>query len=92
MGPYELVLHLLGFAMPAFGVALLVALAARWMLGAEMRRRSWWAAVTVNFVAGLSVLAAGLAWFGRDGKMATYAALVVVVATAQWLHGRGWRR
>jgi hypothetical protein len=37
------------------------------------------------------VLAAGLWVFGRDGKMATYAALVVVVGSTQWLMGGGWR-
>jgi hypothetical protein len=39
----------------------------------------------------LVVLAAGLWWFGHDGKMATYAALAVAVATSQWLAGRAWR-
>jgi hypothetical protein len=37
------------------------------------------------------VLVAGLAWWGVDGKMATYAALVVVIATSQWLFGRARR-
>jgi hypothetical protein len=31
----------------------------------------------------------GLWYFGVDGKMATYAALVVVVAPCQWLCQRG---
>ena len=44
------------------------------------------------FAAGVAVLAAGLAVFGRDGMMATYAALVVVCGTVQWLAMRGWRR
>jgi hypothetical protein len=37
------------------------------------------------------VLVAGLAWFGRDGRMATYVALVVVCGSAQWWLLRGWR-
>jgi len=38
---------------------------------------------------GVAVLAAGLAYWGRDGKMLTYAALVLVVGTAAaWLQSR----
>jgi hypothetical protein len=36
-------------------------------------------------------LGVGLWFFGRDGKMASYAALLVVAATSQWIGGRGWR-
>ncbi|MBC5765568.1 hypothetical protein [Ramlibacter albus] len=92
MGPLDFIFHLLGFVLPAFGVAVLVALLARWLLRGEMRRSPWWAPVLVNFFAGVATLAGGLVVFGRDGKMATYAALAVVVATVQWLYGRGWRR
>ena len=51
-----------------------------------------WAVAAVNFAAGLAVLAAGLWFFGRDGKMATYAALVIVMGTSQWLAGHARRR
>jgi hypothetical protein len=37
------------------------------------------------------VLLVGLWWWGVDGKMATYAALVGVVASCQWLFSRAWR-
>jgi hypothetical protein len=37
------------------------------------------------------VLAAGLWHFGVDGKMATYAALVIAVASCQWICDPGWR-
>ena len=91
MGPLELLLHLLSFAAPALVVALLVAAAARVVLPAAARPSSWWLNVTINAMAGVFVLAAGLWAFGRDGKMATYAALVLAVATVQWLSGRAWR-
>jgi hypothetical protein len=39
----------------------------------------------------VGVLVAGLWWFGHDGKMATYAALVVLPALAQGVLLRGWR-
>lgn len=90
MGPIDFLLHLLNFVAPAFGVALGVALAAR-VLWPAQRASRWWLLVALNTAVGALVLLAGLAWFGNDGKIATYAALVIAVATAQWLAGRGWR-
>lgn len=83
--------HLLGFAAPAAALAVLVAGAARLLWRGKGLAMGWWAGVLLNFVVGLAVLGAGLAFFGRDGKMATYAALVLAVATVQWLASRGWR-
>ena len=87
----DLAIHALSFLAPAAAVALLVTLAARLVLPRSGRPARWWLPLAVNFLAGALVLAAGLAVFGRDGKMATYAALVLVVATAQWFVGRAWR-
>jgi len=84
-------IHLLSFVMPALVVALLVALAGSWVLPRSARPLRWWVSAAVNFVAGVAVLAGGLWFFGRDGKMLTYAAMVAAVATAQWLSGRAWR-
>jgi hypothetical protein len=92
MGTAHFLNHLLSFAAPAFAVAVLVALAARVLLPAGPGTPGWWACVAINFAAGVLVLAAGLWLGGRDGLMATYAALVAVVATCQWLAGGGWRR
>jgi len=91
VGPIDFTRHLLSFLAPALVVAVLVAFAARIVLPPAARPRSWALAVGVNALAGTLVLAGGLWFFGRDGKMATYAALVVAVATVQWLGGRAWR-
>ena len=91
MGPLDTVIHLLSFAAPAFAVALVVTLLARVMLPRDPQRLGWLASFALNFIAGLAALGVGLWYFGRDGKMATYAAVVVVVATCQWLSGRAWR-
>lgn len=88
MTALDTLFHALGFAAPAFVVAALVALAGR---GLTPRGAGWRASFALNCVAGLAVLAGGLWWFGTDGRMATYAALVAVVASCQWLIGRGWR-
>jgi hypothetical protein len=87
----DALLHLLGFAAPALAVALAVASGARWLLPRTPQSPGWRVSFAIDFIAGLAVLGAGLWYFGRDGKMATYAALVVVVATVQWLSGRAWR-
>lgn len=91
MDPLAFAIHLLSFAAPAFAVALLVTLAARLVLPRGSGPARWWLPFVLNFVAGLLILAGGLWHFGRDGKMMTYAVLVVGVATCQWLVGRGWR-
>jgi hypothetical protein len=91
VGPIDLAIHLLSFAAPAFAVALLVTLLARLVLPRGPQSMGWGASFALNFIAGLVVLGLGLWFFGRDGKMATYAAMVLAVGTAQWLSGRAWR-
>ena len=92
MGPADLLFHVLGFAAPALAVALVVALAAPLFTPGRPEGLSWWAQGAINSVVGLLVLAAGLWHFGVDGKMATYSALVVAVATCQWFCSRAWMR
>jgi hypothetical protein len=80
--------HTLSFIAPAVALALVVAAAGRVMYPGRGR---WWVHATCHATAGAVVLLLGLWIFGVDGKMATYAALVVVVATSQWLCSRAWR-
>ncbi|MCA3239601.1 MAG: hypothetical protein ING32_15730 [Curvibacter sp.] len=84
--------HLLNFAAPALGLALLLPVLGRPFYKARDRLLPWWGQMLVNFLVGLAVLSAALWWFGRDGKMMGYALLVVAVASSQWLLVRGWRR
>lgn len=90
MAPLDLFLHLIGFAAPAVAVGILVALGARLVVPAPAVR-PWWAQAAINSGAGLLVLAVGLWYWGVDGKMATYAALVLAIAASQWVGGRTWR-
>ena len=96
MGLWGILLHLGNFALPALAVAALLSpgvlgrrallplLAAGWR--PLLRTWAWLAA------SGLAVLVAGLAAFGRDGKIGTYAALVLVMGSvAWWLQRRGAR-
>ncbi len=91
MSALDLLIHLLNFAAPAFFVALLLALLFRAFMRKRSAAVSLWAQLGVNFAAGLAVLVAGLFFFGRDGMMATYAALVAVCGSVQWWLLRGWR-
>ena len=84
-------IHLLSFMAPAFAVALLVALAGGLLIPRQSQSRSWWSQAAINFVAGLGALGAGLWYFGVDGKMASYAGLVLAVASCQWFCARAWR-
>jgi hypothetical protein len=95
MNLWDALIHLLNFAAPALALALSLPLLARIFnrFSSTKRPASLYllAQAAINFVAGVAVLAIGLWFFGRDGKMATYAALVLVLASTQWAMGRGWR-
>ena len=88
---FHLLNLLLNFAAPALGVALLCAAAGRFSERKKPARHNWRAYAAINFIAGLAALAGGLWFFGVDGKMATYAALVCAVGTSQWLLLGGWK-
>ena len=46
----------------------------------------------MNTAVGVLVLLGGLVLTGRDGKVATYAVLVLAMASSQWLLLRAWRK
>jgi hypothetical protein len=92
MGPLDIANHLLNFVAPAAALAVLMVLAGWIFKPKSAPALAWYAQVAILFVVCVATLAAGLWWWGRDGRMATYAALVVVAGTCQWLLIRGWRR
>ena len=75
--------HMANFFAPALVVALMLSLIPRLRWG-KSRWRGFIKDTLWLTLVGVSVLLAGLIWFGRDGKMATYAALVVVQGSAAW--------
>jgi hypothetical protein len=83
MGLFDLMNHLFNFAAPAVFVGVFTAVAAPWMLPKASRRRALLLPALVNSGVGLCVLAAGLWFFGNDGKMASYLALVLAAAASQ---------
>jgi len=84
MGPLDLLNHLLNFAAPALVVGLLLAILAPVLYRKVPVAHSLRAQAAINFIAGLVALLVGLVFFGRDGKMATYAAMVLACAASQW--------
>ncbi len=92
MGPLDLLDHLLNFIAPAAFVAGALALVGHFLIRRSGRGPGALKIALIGFAVGVVVLAAGLVWFGRDGKMVTYIALVIACATSQWLLGRAWQR
>ncbi|MFS2167595.1 hypothetical protein [Variovorax sp. Varisp62] len=84
--------HLLNFVAPAAFLALVLALAGRFLGSGRTGVPRWWVQWALTFAVGVGVSVIGLVVFGRDGMMATYAALVAACGTVQWLAMRGWRR
>ncbi|MBM3386803.1 MAG: hypothetical protein FJY36_03940 [Betaproteobacteria bacterium] len=86
----QLFFHLLNFMLPALAMAVCMPLAGRWLMGRRRavngRRRFGW-----HLLVGVVVLLAGVLLQGHDGTMATYAALVLVAGSLEWLLQRGWQ-
>ena len=87
MSPLDALWHLLNFVAPAVGVALLAASLAKLAWRRELAAVSWRRLVLWATAASLPALMAGLVLFGRDGKMATYFAVVAASAVALWWAG-----
>ena len=91
MGPLHFLLHARNFVAPALFLALLLPATSRWVLRQPAARLTWWAQALVLFAVGLAALLGGLVFFGADGKMLSYAALVLACASTQWGLSRGWK-
>jgi len=92
MNQQDILFHILNFVAPAAVLAVVVPVLGRFFFRRGVALLPWWGQMGVNLLVGSAVLLCGLWWFGRDGKMQTYAALALAVASSQWLLARGWRR
>lgn len=79
--------HIVNFIAPALFVAVVLSLLSRF----NRKRRLAWRATLVQLglvaAVGSLGLLAGLWFFGVDGKLASYALLVLGCGTTQWLLG-----
>ena len=76
--------HIANFVAPAIGMGALCALLCKLLWRRSLARATWFELAWKSSLAGIAVLAAGLAISGHDGRMGTYAALVVACALVPW--------
>lgn len=91
MGFFDFLNHVINFCAPAAVMGLLMPLASRIFQGKKLLKPVYIAQAAIIFIACLTCLAAGLWYFGRDGKMATYGLMLVVAATSQFVLNQGWK-
>ena len=91
MGIFDVFNHLFNFLLPAAVVAALLAVFTRLFIKKTGNVTVIWSYIAINFVVCAVCLVAGLVFFGRDAKMATYALMVAAAATSQWVQTKGWR-
>jgi len=81
----DLFWHIANFVLPAVGVGALTAALCKLFWRRSLARTSWFTLAWQASAAGLAVLVAGLVVTGHDGRMVTYAGLVVACALVPWL-------
>ena len=89
MSAFEILNHLLNFLAPALFVALVLALGAQACFPKRTRLRPWYLAAAIHTLLGVVWLLLGLVLTGQDGRLVTYAGLILVTATSQAVMLRG---
>lgn len=89
MGPLDALWHVLNFFVPALGLGLLGSAAVKLLWRHELKGVAWRRLAFWTVGAGAMTLLAGLVFLGRDGRMTTYGALIVVSAAVLWWIGFG---
>ncbi len=81
--------HLLNFFAPAVGVGLIASGLAKLLWRRDLKNAHWIRLALWSSAGCAAMSIAGLVVFGHDGKMATYAAMVVACAVTLWAVGFG---
>jgi hypothetical protein len=89
MGFVDALGHLLNLLAPAWAVPAIAAGLAKLLWRRELAGVAWRALFAYACAGALPMLLGGLLVFGRDGKMATYLAMVGAVALTLWWRGFG---
>jgi uncharacterized membrane protein len=89
MGPIDAFWHLSNLFLPALLLGALAAALAKLMWRRELASVPWRRLATVAAAAAAAVVLLGLVVFGGDGRMATYAGMVLATAGALWWRGFG---
>lgn len=93
MTAYLFSLHLFNFVLPAGVLAVLVVTLTNWLPGGRGRAgwTGWLTPFLLVFAVNVAVSVLGLTWWGVDGKMTTYGAMLVASALVLFVGRRGWR-
>ena len=89
MEPLAFVNHLANLFVPALALGALAAGLAKLAWRRELAALAWWRLAVSAAAANAFVTLAGLAWTGSDGRMGTYAAMVLATALTLWWRGFG---
>jgi hypothetical protein len=89
MGPLAFLNHLANLFVPALALAAVAAALAKLMWRADLSARRWWQLAWPAASANAVVTVVGLAWSGHDGRIATYAAMVMATALMLWWRAFG---
>jgi hypothetical protein len=92
MGPLDAFWHLTNLFLPALCLGAVAAGLAKLLWRRELRAVPYRRLAGPASAACAAVALAGLVLSGRDGKMATYGAMVVACALMLWWRGFGPRR
>ena len=89
MGPLDFLNHLANLLLPAVALGAVAAALAKLAWRGELAALRWWRLAAPAMLVNVVVIVGGLAWYGRDGKMGTYAAMVAATALTLWWRGFG---
>lgn len=84
MGLLDVFWHVLNFIAPALGVGLIGSGLTKLLWRRQLRGLRWRSLWPMTVAAGVLALLLGLLLFGRDGRMASYALLVLASAGVLW--------
>jgi len=92
MGPLDLLWHLLNLLAPGVSLGLIAAAGTKLLWRRDLADVAYSRLARWGAGAATAAMLAGLVITGRDGRMATYAAMVLACAAALWWAGFGPRR
>jgi uncharacterized membrane protein YesL len=84
----SLSVHVVNFIAPALAVAAWITLIYPLVWRQEQAWKAWKKKFVLNSLAGCAMLLLGLLLSGQDGKMISYTAMVLAIASSQWLLSR----
>jgi len=89
VGPLDALWHVLNLILPGIVLGMLSAAGAKLLWRRELAGVAWKRLARDASLACVAVLVAGLVAFRHDGRMATYAAMVLACALMLWWRGFG---